>query len=312
MIQLTRTTLRAGLALALGLGLAWSATAQPGDRARRGADLDARLDRLGNALSVTDPQAAALDAIAGRQLDDPAASWAAAADVLDVLTAEQIDELREMRAERGEQARGRRGDADARQGRGGRGGRAGRRPGRPSERAQMGDRQGRQPLTDEQRQSVRAVRDDARQRRQDLVGQLRDGSISDAAFIEQSQSLREDSRRRLEAIVPASPERQARREAARDAREQALGLTDAQRQQMQARRLDRIRQSPEPLDMRPFLDADGQLDRAAFRQAQRERRQAARATGAERGQEQILTQEQRDLVRVHRLISRGGREGRRR
>ena len=309
MLRLPRTTLRAGLALALGLGLAGSAAAQPGDPARRGADLGARLDRMGDRLSVTDPQAAALDAIASRPLDDPAASWAAAADVLDVLTDEQLATLRGARAERDG---GRRGGADARQGRGRRGGQVGRRPSRPGERARMGARQGRERLTDEQRQAVRSIRDDARQRRQGWVERLRDGSISDAAFVEQSRSLREDSRRRLEAVVPTHAERHARRQAARDAREQALGLTDAQRQQAQARWLDRLRESPEPLDMRPYLDADGRLDRAAFRQAQRERRQAARTTGAERRQEPILTQEQRDLVRVHRLISRGGREGRRR
>ena len=310
MTRLTRTTLRAGLALALGLGLAWSASAQPSDRARRGADLDTRLDRLGDVLSVTDQQAAALDAIAGRPFDGPAASWTAAADVLDVLTDEQLAQLREMRAQRGERVRSRRADADTRPYRGRRRGRAGLRGGR----ARMGERQDRARLTDDQRESVR---DDARQRRRALAAQLRDGSISDSAFVERSQVLRDDARRQLEAITPGDAEhaeRQARREAARQARERALGLTDAQRQQLQARRLDRLRQSPEPLDLRPFLDADGQLDRAAFRQAQRERRQQARAAGAERREEQgeVLTREQQDLVLVRRLISRGGREGRRR
>ena len=324
MPQLTRITLRAGLALALGLGLAWNATAQP-DSAQRTARLDARLDQLGERLSVTDQQATALDAVAAGAAEGPAASWTAAARVLDVLTADQIAQLRD-RGQRGDGVRGQRERGDqARSGRERRGSRGARRGGRGAREGvdrgarQDGDRPQRgqrAQLTDEQRQALRSIRDESREQRQALVQRLRDGSISDADFITQSEALRERTRQQVDAARPGdahSDERSDRREAARAAREQALGLTDAQEQRLQSLRLDRIRQAPERLDMRPYLDSDGQLDRSAYREAQREQRQQARpaAQTLREQTEAVYTQRQRDLMLVHRAISGGGRDGRR-
>lgn len=130
-------------------------------------------------------------------------------------------------------------------------------------------------------------------------------------------ALRDESRRQMEADLPADArraERQRRREAAHVAREQALGLTDVQRDRLQTRRLDRVRQSPEPLDLRPFLDVDGRLDRVAYRQAQQARRKQARAAAQARRQqgEDVLTQEQRDVVLIHRALVCGRRGKRQR
>ena len=297
MIRRTHVSLRAGLALALGLGLALSASAQPADRAAR---LDARLDRLGERLSVTPQQAAALDA-----LDADAGLWAASAAVRDLLTDAQLAQLRDARGARLDGTRRMRGDrAGARQGRRG----EMRRRGARRSGAARGERARR---TDAQRQAVRAVREDARTRQRDLVERLRAGTISDADFVAQTQALRESVRQRTQAARPADArraDRNDRREAARAARDQALGLTEAQKQQLQARRLDRIRNAPEPLDLRPFLDAEGQLDRAAYRQAQQARRQEQRAAAQARQAErpEILTQEQQDLVRIHRALAGGG------
>ena len=72
--------------------------------------------------------------------------------------------------------------------------------------------------------------------------------------------------------------------------------------------------------MRPYLDADGQLDREAFRAAQRERREAGREARADRRDEgaEVLTEDQRDLSFLHAALaggrghgSRGRRGGRR-
>ena len=276
----------------LGLSVAWAADAQPA--------LDARLGRLAEAAGLSDDQRPLLDAVAARYSDANRADlWAAAAEVHALLTDDQIARLRET-------VEARRGDRRA------------DRPGRDGRRADRGRRGGerradRARPTDEQRRARREVRADLREQRQALTQRLRDGSISDDAFVAEMGALRERAEARRDALRSdaAAPDRRARREAVQDARDRALGLTDAQTARLQTLRLDRIRQSPGPLDVRPFLDADGRLDRAAFRHAQRERRQAAREVRQSQREaaEAVLTDDQREVVALHRALA-GGRGGR--
>ena len=298
---------RAGLAVLIGLGVS-AADAQP-----RG--LDARLDRLTDGLTLSTQQTASLDALATEYAEaDRADLWAAAAEVSAVLTDAQIDQLQEARTARrsergarsGEGRQGRRGDRATRGDRQDRTAREGR-----QERGSRQGRADRPTLTDEQRDALRAIRSDVRAQAEALAYQLRDGAISDEAFLAQTRALREEGVRRSAEVLPADvaaerAERQASRDAAQAAREQALGLTAAQKQQMEARRLDRVRNAPEPLDMRPYLDADGQLDRQAFREAQRAQRETMREARGER--DDVLTEDQKDIAFVYAALV-GGRDG---
>ena len=298
---------RAGLAVLIGLGVS-AADAQP-----RG--LDARLDRLTDGLTLSTQQSASLDALATEYAEaDRADLWAAAAEVSAVLTDAQIDQLQQARTARrsergarsGEGRQGRRGDRATRGDRQDRTAREGR-----QERGSRQGRADRPTLTDEQRDALRAIRSDVRAQAEALADQLRDGAISDEAFLAQTRALREEGVRRSAEVLPADvaaerAERQASRDAAQAAREQALGLTAAQKQQMEARRLDRVRNAPEPLDMRPYLDADGRLDRQAFREAQRAQRETMREARGER--DDVLTEDQKDIAFVYSALA-GGRDG---
>ena len=298
-----RLPLRAGLALALGLGVAAASAAQP-------APLDARLGRLADRLSLTAEQAAALDAVAARHdADDPAALWTVADGVRQVLTADQIARLRASREART-------GPRDGRSMRQGEAAPRGRTRAATRGRAdrRRGDRQrGGDAVTDAQRQALRVIRDDARTRRERLAEALRDGRLSDQAFADQMRALREDTARRVAGAFPDAAkrraEREARREAAEAARDDALGLTADQKARLLAIRLDGVREAPERPDMRPYLDAEGRLDREAYREATRAQRQALREAAQTRRQqaEGVLTDPQRDLVAVHRALAAGGR-----
>lgn len=292
---------RAALALAVGLLVSLTADAQP---AR--PDLSARLQRVTAALDLSVEQRSALDAIASRYADaDRSALWQVAADVEGVLTDAQVAELREgmeaLRSERREV----RGERPAHR----------RVLGRRGQRQRPARPRGERPrLTDEQRQSLRDAREAHREQMQGLVERLRAGAISGDAFVAQSRALREQAEARRRALLPAEQrerlaEAEARREAVKQACETALGLTDAQKDDLQARALDRIRQAPERLDLRPYLNEDGQLDRQAFREAQREQREALRAQreAAREQADDILTADQQAIVTVHRALAGGGR-----
>ncbi len=320
MPRLTPILYRFGLAILLGLGVATAASAQPA------RDLDARLDRLGQTLSLSADQSSALDAIAARYSGAAADLWAAAAEVRAVLTDAQIDQLQQAvqarraerparaeRPDRAERPARRRGDrmrpSDGQRPRQGQhGDRAGRRE-RPAGQRAAGEP--RQRLTDDQREAVRAIRDDVRQQARALAEQLRAGAISDDQFVDRTRALREDGARRMAATLPAEmarrqAERQAHRDAEEAARDRALRLTDAQKRQLQTFRLDRVRESPA---MRPTLDEDGQVDREARRAAMRERREATReARGDHRdAMADVLTEDQQDLVFLHRALAMGSR-----
>ena len=184
---------RLGLAVVVGAGLAAATTAQP--------TLDDRLDRLTDGLGLEAGQQAALTSIASQYADAGRADlWTAAAEVYDVLTPQQHAQLPQAAEARHQARGGQRGDRAGRDGMQGRRGR-----GAQSRRAATGaDRgQDRPQLTDDQRRAVRDVLEDARDRREALVGQLRDGRVTDDAFADQMESLRSSSRARLAEVLPA-------------------------------------------------------------------------------------------------------------
>ena len=174
-------------------------------------------------------------------------------------------------------------------------------------------------MSDEQREAVRAVVQDVRPQAEALVERFRAGDLSDEAFLSEVRELREDAAARLGAALPNEAadrmaQATARHEEATAAREEALGLTAAQKDAYQARALDRLHEGRRRPDMRPYLDAEGHLDRQAFREAMRAQREAARSEREVRREQaaQILTDEQQDIVAVHRaLAGRHGMRGRR-
>ena len=257
--------LRAGLAIAIGLGVAAATSAQPA----RG--LDARLDRLAAELDLTAQQRAEIAALAGRYADaDRAALWSAAADLSDVLTDEQVDALRQRVQARHEQVEARRGERPDRFERG--------RRGRQSARGMHGRRDGRRggdaraALTDEQREALREVRNDVREQTEALVTDLRAGDVSEAEFADRLRQIRETGRAQAAEALPAEAaarlaEREARRGAETAARAEALGLTAEQEAAFEPLAAARVRQASERPDLRPYLDAEGRLDREALRDA---------------------------------------------
>ncbi len=302
MTRLSRFLPRTALAVLLGLGLVVAAAAQP-------AGLDARLDRLTQGLTLTADQSSALDALGTQYAQaDRADLWAAAAQVSSILTDAQIDQLQQAVADRRGEGRGERGmrGADRRGSRGDRGPRGDR-----AGRGDRSDRADRTPLDDAQRQALREIRADVRSQVEALTDQFRAGSLSDDAFVAQTRAVRDEGVRRSAAVLPADAAarltgREAQREASEAARDRALGLTAAQKDQMQAQRLDRVRESEGRPDLRPYLDADGRLDREALREATRERREEAREARGERTE--VLTAGQQDVAFLYAaLAGRGGR-----
>ena len=315
-IAMTRTH-RFAVALAAGLLVSATASAQPARPAGGHADLGARLDRIATALDLGADQRAALDAVADRYADaDRPALWQAAADVEAVLTDAQVEALRAQVRDRLEALRDGRGGDRARpgrrdragQGRAGRGGRPGRAgQGRPAQDRQ-GDRAGR--LSDEQREAVREVREAYRPRFEALRASFRDGDLSAGAFAVQRRALREALGDDLRAVLPAETvarfdDREARREAEREAREQALGLTAEQRDALAALRLDRLREAaarPAPTSRPARGERPTREERQARSEQVRERREAVRAEI-----DAILTTDQRDVLDLHRALAAGGR-----
>ncbi|MEO0558117.1 MAG: Spy/CpxP family protein refolding chaperone [Bacteroidota bacterium] len=295
-------------ALAFGLLFAAAASAQPSTQRSLS-------DRIARAVpDLTDTQKSQLDAltIPSRQDRQPGDAWGVAANATDILTADQIETLLAARDEaiskRGDRAR--RG-GKARMGRGQRG-RMGRGL-RRGARARAGGPQ----LSEEQREALRESRQAARGEREALVEQFRSGAIDASTFQSRSEALREQQQaaRRANA-TPEQIERmeaaQERRDAAKAAREAALSLTSAQKEQMEAIRLERIRMSPGAPDLRPYLDADGQLDRQALREARRAQREemSDERMALRQRAESILTDEQKATIALHRMMARGQRVGR--
>jgi len=307
---------RALPAIVLGLFVAAAASAQPNTQRSLS-------DRLARALpDLSADQKAQLDALAipSRQDRQPGAMWSVASDAQDILTTDQIetllaarDQVRSKRGGRAGQGRKARRGQRGRMGRGQRG-----RMGRGQRGGQMrGNRADRLQLSDDERAAMREGRQAARAEREALVGQLRSGAIDASTFQARGEALREQQQaaRRANA-TPEQIERmdaaQERREASKAAREAALGLTAAQQDEMEALRLERIRMAPGAPDLRPYLDANGQLDRQALRDARRAQREASspERDALRQRAESVLTDEQKATIALHRALSRGQRAGR--
>ena len=296
---------RAVPALLLGLLFAAATSAQPAQRS-----LSDRLSRAG--LDLTVQQTSALDAAAtqARSGDRGGALWSLTGDVKDILTPAQIESLlarqSDRREMRGDRARGQSGEG----GRGGRGMRGARRQLDGSARADRPQRTG------AGREVTREARQAARAERGAITERFRSGAISAGAFQSQMEELRE--RQRAERLANATSEqrerleaRHERHEARQAAREDALGLTTAQRDELVLIRLERVRLRPAAPDLRPYLDADGQLDRAAVREARRDQREAlAPEMEALRARaDAVLTDGQKATLAIHRMLARGARAG---
>lgn len=247
-----------------------------------------RVERLAERLDISGDQRAELDALAARHADaQPGASWSLAADLADVLSDEQVAALR---SERGERRRGRRGEM--------------RRRGRDGARG--ASRRGADRLPEETRERMRGLRDEARAERRALVERFRSGALDAAAFEAERRELRDATRARMAALLPAElqsrhSERAQRRELQRAARADALGLTAEQQQRLRALRLDALRSAP----ARPDRDALREMsrdERRALRDAHRDARRAQRDAAAD-----VLTERQREVLAIHRALA--GRHG---
>lgn len=285
------------------LTLAAPAMAQP---ARRGPDVSARLTRITEGLALTPDQQARLAGLAARTTaSEPGASWALAADLKALLTPSQIVQLQQARSAR-------RADAD-RAGRSRDGRPRGRRADRP-DGARRGDRrEARRPdrPTSEQRTAVREIAEAFRPRQEALVERFRSGALSASQFVSQREALRADREAQIDAALTpeqraARAEQRVRREAAKEAREAALGLTSEQQEALQAIALERLRTPPQ----RP---ARGERPTPEQREAVRTQRRA-QAEAMREQMDAILTPDQQAIVTLHHALTggRGHRGGARR
>jgi hypothetical protein len=272
--------------------------AQP---ARQNAD--ARRAAMADALELTPAQRADFDAARQRAATDPASAWSAASDLTSTLSDQQLSLLLEQtatqRSQRADRAGQRRGDAAQRGRQGAQQGRDGARQGRSGQQAERPAAR----LDDAQRAAIRAIREDARTQAAALRESRDSGKLADDTFRAEQQALRSATQARVLDALPAemraaAETRRARRDAARAAREQALGLTAAQRDELAALRADAPRGDR----------ARG--DRARGERARGERptdaeREARRTAGAARADQarSILTDRQRATMAVHRMIA---------
>ena len=259
-------------ALLAALGAPALQAQAPGER----PSAQQRIDRATAALDLSAAQQAQLRALAERYAnDDSRTSWHLAADVDAILTDEQASALakprRERRVTRGERPASaeRKGRSDARHSRG-------KDEGRAAKGAHRLD------LSDAQQEQMQAQRKTLRAQHDALREQLQSGALTAEQFASRSQSLREQSRAAFEATLTAEQRQkmdqaEARRDAEKAARETVLQITPAQK--------------------------------AAFESARAEAARAGEGRGARGGRAEILTDEQRQLVAVHRALS-GGREQR--
>ncbi|MEM0964482.1 MAG: hypothetical protein AAGK21_18290, partial [Bacteroidota bacterium] len=224
---MTRLTLLAALGAAFLVG--------PADAQPQRPDVSALIERATSGLDLTAQQQSRLGALSDDYADAEAgALWSLSADVAAVLTDAQIDQLQEAQQARRADRRQARGERDRR----GMRARGMRRGGRA---------RGGQRMTSEQRAAVREAMQDVRPQARSLVEQFRAGDLSDEAFVAEVRTLREDAMTRLGAALPdAMAERltrmTTRRDATKAAREDALGLTDDQKDAVQALALDRLRE----------------------------------------------------------------------
>lgn len=239
------------------------------------AALSDAVSTLSEAASLSDDETSALRKRLAHYDGDhsPGMLWTVAADVHQQLTDDQIEALtarmQERRAERREDGprRGPRGHV----------------------RRGLHHRLGDLDLSDAQKEELRALRAEYRDEMRSFREGCRDGTLSEADA-EAWRALRTEMREAFRDVLTDEQRQQLdarrdeledRREQIRDARAEALNLTDEQRAQFDS--------------LRTEFDGPG----ARF---------LRRCDGGERGERpvaSILTEEQREIVMIHRVLRRG-------
>jgi hypothetical protein len=237
--------------------------------------LSAAVSTLTTATSLSTEQANALRKRLAKYDGDrePGMLWLVAADVHDQLTEEQIEVLkRRVREHR----------ADRRQD-------GSRREARGHFRKMLRHRLGALDLSDAQKEDLRALRNEHRDEIQSFRRACRAGTVNEAearAWSERRTEMRDAFRTVLteeqrQQIDARREDRRARREKVRAARADALDVTDEQRARFN--------------DLRAQVDGPGaRILRRCNREGQQDRPVAA-----------ILTDEQKEIVMIHRVLRYG-------
>ncbi|QXD15049.1 hypothetical protein GQ464_016825 [Rhodocaloribacter litoris] len=266
-----------------------------------GAETQAVTEELQSTLQLDAAQTAELGRLLGRleqQEREPGALWTVAAALHERLNEAQRERLREQVAALQERAGAERPGPFRRPGRRDRQGA----PAPFGDRGPLAD-----DLTDEQRAALEELRDRFREQMQTLRQQRQDGTLTDEDFRrqirEQASAMREAAQALLteeqQAALAARQEERRRqgaerREAARAARAEALGLT-AEQQAALERLVERHREAVQAL----FREVrDGTRDREALRDELQTLRAEHRAEVAG-----ILTEAQQEIVALHHLLA---------
>ena len=234
--------------------------------------------------ALSDEQTQTLQALVDNYKDmerQPGQLWFLAADVHAELTSEQIQKIKTQLQERRDSVR-----------------EDGNRPGRdgPKEHVRKRVRHALKglDLTEAQKDELRSIRAEYRDELMTLRGARRDGSF-DEADAERWRTLRSEMREAVREVLTEEQreqmearreERNARRDSVREARREALGLTDEQIAQFEELRSERTGERRGP-----------------------RRGPRHRGTPGDSPVASILTQEQREIVMIHRVLRHGAMTG---
>lgn len=253
--------------------------------------------------------------IAKRGENEPGTLWYLAAELQETMTTEQKTALFEKIETARENRTANRGDGDGdgvQRRRGLRGNRA-----RGGESRAFGNIDG---LTDEQQEALQTLREAQREKIQALREQRKEGELDSEAFKTALQTVREEAEaelatiltdEQLAALEEARADREGKtkgrrgdaegrqerfgevREAAAAARQEALGLTDAQREQIEALRET---QKEAGATLRESIRESGDMEAA------REQLAAFRQESAE-AMKEILTAEQQEIITIQKALA---------
>jgi Spy/CpxP family protein refolding chaperone len=251
-------------------------------------DLAGRLDELTQALGLSDEQLEAIQEVAARHGDrenEPGAAWYVAAELQAILSSDQVSELDGLQAAARARSRMERGarsaTGDSARDRQGTGARSfGRTPGGGNGFAWL-------DLTEEQATQVEAVLESHRAEMQALREQLRSGDLSPEEMRSKAEAVREAIRAEIEPLL--TQEQRARLE------ERQTGLERDRESAAERREVARQRGEAQHAAMVDALGlTEAQIDQLADL---RQDRGAHREAFAE-----ILTDEQLEVVTVHRAL----------
>ena len=257
---------------ALALLAAFGAPTLQAQPDREAPSAEQRIGLATSGLTLTASQQSQLDALASRYADlQPGDSWPLAADLEAVLTDGQIQSLAEKRAAQ----RAHRSQRHQAKG-------AGADHRGKTDRLRKASRA--LGLTEAQQAQMKERRETARAERKALREQLQAGAITDEQFTGRSRVLREQASASFDEVLTPGQrqkreEAEARRDAMRTAREAVLQITPEQK--------------------------------AAFRSVRVEAARSGERGAARGSKREVLTEDQRQIVAVHRaLAERSDRHGR--